>query len=63
MEHESIGDTNCNCCTRYNDGSIGTGTGGLGNKMTSENHPNYSTADICQNTEKSLRDLRRLAVT
>ena len=39
-----------------------TGTGGLGNNRTSEDHPNYSTVEIGQNTEKSPGDLRRLAV-
>ena len=33
------------------------------NKMLRENHPNYSIIKISQNTEKSPRDLMRLAVT
>ena len=41
---------------------IGTGTGRLGNKKTSRNHPNYSIIKIDQNAEKSPRHLRRLAV-
>ena len=42
---------------------IGTRTGGLGNKRTSRDHPNYSIIEIGQNTEKSPGDLKRLAVT
>ncbi len=37
------------------------GTGGLGNKRTSGDHPNHSIIKIGQNTEKSSGDLRRLA--
>ena len=39
-----------------------TGTGGLENKRTREDHPNYNIK-VGQNTEKSQGDLRRLAVT
>ena len=63
MEHESDGDTNCNWHTRYCHQRIDTRTGGLGNKRTSEDQPNYSIVEIGQNTEKSPGDLRRLAVT
>ena len=35
----------------------------LGNKRTSEDHPNYSIVEIGQNTTKSPGDLRRFAVT
>ena len=38
-------------------------TGGLGNKKTSGDPPNYRIIKIGQNTEESPRDLRRLAVT
>ena len=47
-------------------GALGTVTkesGGIGNKKTSGDYPNYSTIEIGQNTEKSSGDLRRLAVT
>ena len=57
------GDTNCNWCTRNSHQWTGTGTGGIINKRTSGDHPNNSTVEIGQNIEKSLRDLRRLAVT
>ena len=63
MKQESDGDTNCNWCTRYNHQSIGTGTGGLGNKRTSGEHLNYSIIEIDQNTEGSPGDLRRLVVS
>ena len=39
------------------------GTGGLGNKRKSGDHPNYYIIENGQNTEKSLGDLWRLAVT
>ena len=42
---------------------IDTGTGGLGNKRASGNHPNYSIFKIGQNTKKSPSNLRKLAVT
>ena len=63
MKHESDGDTNCNWCTQFSHQSIGTGTGGLGNKKTSGDHPNYGIVEINQNTEKSPGDLKRLVVT
>ena len=39
------------------------GTGGLGNKRSSGEHPNYYIIEDGQNTEKSPGDLRRFAVT
>ena len=39
------------------------GTGGLGNKGMSGDHPNYYIIENGQNTEKSPGDLRRLVVT
>ena len=39
-----------------------TRTGGLGNKKTSRDHPNYNIIKIGRNTEKNPGDLRRLAV-
>ena len=42
MEHESDGDINCNWRAGYNHQNIGTGTGGLGNKRTSEDYPKDS---------------------
>ena len=42
---------------------IGAGIGGLGNKRTGEDNPNYNIAEIGKNTEKSPEDLRKLDVT
>ena len=47
-------------------GTFGTdtkGSGGLGNKRTCEDHPNYYITENGHNTEKSPGDLRRLALT
>ena len=63
MEHESDCDTNFNWCTRYNDQSTSTGTGGLGNKRMSGDHPNNSIVEIGQNTKKNPGDLTSLTVT
>ena len=41
---------------------IGTGTGGLGNKWTSVDHPSYSIINISQNTKESPGDLGRFSV-
>ena len=46
-------------------GAFGTviiikGTGGLGSRRTSGNHPNYNIIDNGQKTEKSPGDLRTL---
>ena len=62
VKDESNGYTNCRWCSRYGHQKIGTRTGGLGNKRTSGDSLNYSIVEIGQNTEKSPRDLRRLAV-
>ena len=47
------GDTSCNWRARYSHQMISKGTGGLGNKRTSGDHPNYSIVEIGQNTEQS----------
>ena len=39
MEQEDVGDTSCNWCSRNNLKRIGKGTGKLGNKRTSRDHP------------------------
>ena len=61
LEHD--GDTSCNWCALYSHQRIGTGTGGLGNKRTSGDHPNYSIVEIGLKTKKSPGEFRRLAVT
>ena len=53
VEHESDGDTNCNWCSWYSHQKIDTGTGGLGNKRTSRDHPNYNIIKISHHTDKS----------
>ena len=63
MEHKSDGDTNCNWCARYIHQRIDEGTGGLGNKRTSEDHSNDSIIKIGSNTKKNRGDMRRLAVS
>ena len=62
-EHESDSDINCDWCFPYGHQGTGTGTGGLVNKSSSEDHPDYSIIKIAKDTEKSPGDLRRLAVT
>ena len=61
MEHESDGDINYNWRPRYSHQRIGIGTGGVVNKRTSGDHPNYSITEISQNTAKSPGDLKRRA--
>ena len=62
MKYEGHADTKYNWCAQYSHQRIGTGTGGLGDKRTSEDNPNYSIVEIGQNSEKSPGDLRRLAL-
>ena len=63
MEHESDGDAYCNWCSWYSNRRISKGTGGLANKKTSGDHPNYLIIEIGQNTEEIPGDLKRLVVT
>ena len=63
MEHESDGDSSCNWCTRYSHQRIGKGTGGLGNKRTSGDRPNYDIVEIGLNTKKNPGDSKKFAVT
>ena len=62
MEHESDNYTNCHQCFWYRHQSIIKGTGGLGGRRISGDHPTYSLIKNCQNSEMSPRDSRRLAV-
>ena len=57
VAHESDGDTNCNWCSWYSHQRIGTETGGLQNKRTSGDNPNYSIIEISQNTKKNWEDI------
>ena len=63
MEHESKSDTNCSLRTWNSPQRLGKWTERIGNKWTNRDHPDYDIVDISQNTEKSPRDQRRLAVT
>ena len=42
MEHEGDNYTNCDWCSWYSHQRINKGTGGLGGRRTSGDHPNYS---------------------
>ena len=63
MEHEGDSYTNRDWRFWYSHQMVIKGTGRLGNKRTSGDHSNYYIIENDQNTEKSLGDLRRLAVT
>ena len=63
MEHESNGDTNFNWCSWNCPQMLGQWTRKVENRRRSRDHPKYSSLKIGQNTEKSSRGLRRLAVT
>ena len=63
MKHEDDGDTSCNWCTWNNPKIISKGIGRLGNKSSSEDHPDYRINKIGQNTDKSSGDLKKLAIT
>ena len=63
MEYEGDYDTYCNWCTGNDPQRLGIGAGRVRNQSTSRDHPNYSIVEIGQNTEKSIGELRRLAVT
>ena len=63
VEHESHNYTNRDWCFWYSHQRIIKGTGGLGNKRASGEHPKYAITKMGQKTKKSPGDLRRLAVT
>ena len=50
-------------CDRNDPQKFGKGAGEVVNRRMSEEYLNYNVVKICQNTEKSPRDLRILAVT
>ena len=52
MEQEGDSDTNNNWRTRYSHQGFIAGTGGLGNKSTSGDHPSYCIVEISQITKK-----------
>ena len=63
MKHDGDNYTSRDWCFWYSHQRIIKATRGLGNKRTSGDHPNYCFIENGQNTERSLGDLRRLAVT
>ena len=63
MERENDSDINCNWRFRYSHQRIDKGTGGLGNKRMGGDYPNNCIVELGQNTEKSHRDLKKIAVT
>ena len=60
LKPESDDYSNCNWCSYYSYQRIRTRTGGVRNKRTGRDHPNYSIFEIGQNTEKSHGDLQSL---
>ena len=63
MEHEGDDYTNGDWCFWYRHQRIIKGSTELEDWRMSGVHPNYSIIENCQNTEKSLGDLGRFAVT
>ena len=63
MEHESDNYTSRDWCFWYSHRKIIKGTGGLGNKRTSGDNPNYYIIENGQIAEKIPGDLRRHALT
>ena len=63
IEHGDDCDTNCNWCTQNDPQRLVKGTGRVGNRKSSRDHPNYDIVYIGQNTAKSPGDVRRLYVT
>ena len=63
VEHEGYNDNNCNWRAWNGSQSLAKGSRGVCNQRTNRDKPNYSIAEIGQNTGKCPGDLRRLAVT
>ena len=56
-------DTNCKWCTWNSLQRLGKETGRIENQRKNQDHLDYSIVEVSQNTQKSPRDLKRLAVT
>ena len=54
--HGSDCDTNCNWCARYNFKMIDKETGGVGNKRTNGDHPDFGLIKVSQDSEKCSGD-------
>ena len=63
LEHEGDNYTNRDWYFCYSHHSIIKGTGGLGGRSTSGNHPNYSIIENDQTTERSPGELKSFSVT
>ena len=63
MKHAGNGDTNCSWCSWNGPQKIREVIGTVGNRRTSQDHPNYNIVKIGQKTKKSPGDLRKFAVT
>ena len=46
VEQENDDNTNCNWCSCYSHQRVSTRAGGVGNKRTSGDHPNYCIIEI-----------------
>ena len=63
LEHKRDSHTNCYWWSWYSHQKIDKGSGGIGNKKTNGNHPNYNIDKIAENTKRSSVNLRRVAIT
>ena len=63
VEHESDSDTNSNLSTWIGLQKLVKGSERVGHQRMNQDHPDNSIVEISQNTEKSPRELKRLAVT
>ena len=63
MGHEGDGNNNCSWCIWIDHQELGKETGRIGDQRKNQDHPEHSIFKISWNTEKSPRDLRRLAAT
>ena len=62
IKHESVGDTNCNWCSRFSPQRTDKVTVVFENKRASGDLPNDIHIKIGPNTKKNPGDLKRLAV-
>ena len=62
-EYACDGDTSCNWCTWNGSQMIEKGTGAVGNRRKNWLYLDYNIVEIGQNSKKSFRDLKGLAIT
>ena len=63
VEYEGESKSNCSLCTLNDPQGLGEGIAGTGNQWENWDYPDYSIAEISENTEKSARYLKKLVVT